>query len=715
MKKSLLVCIVVIVFGGVLSLPSRSSGQQEHEKTNRRMRYRLVDLGTLGGPNSYQPFRYVADFLTEMSVSARGTFAGWASTSTADPYAPNCFFDCFVDHGFQWKDGVRTDLGALPGAPGSSSAVTWISPNGLISGISYNGEIDPLLGFPELHGVVWQNDRIMDLKPLEGGYESWANAVNDRGQAVGFASNAIADANSLEGLLTQTRATVWQNGMTKDLGTLGGTDAEALYINEQGQIVGQSYTVDSIPPPNAHCTDTPLTLHAFIWEKGSMVDLGTLGGTCAFAYALNNHGQIAGQATLADDQADHPFIWQDGNMEDLGALGGTYGYASWLNDSGIVVGAATNEGDQALLAFRWKDGMMTNLGTLTGDACSVSDAINSSGEVVGGSGILESASFPACTDLVEHAFLSANDRMIDLNTFVPAGSDLTLNEAVFINDSGEISGFGTLPNGDQHAFLLIPCGSDDTEDCRDAGQDVVAAQRKPALIVSPPATATVQSLNPRRMAAGFHARLAPGYRRAVVVAPAAPLNLTAAAAQDTYQTTLNWQEGSRQNQSGFDIYRCKSCSSPPTQGTKIASLGASVLSYIDGSVSNPLLESTTYTYQVTAFNGGGQSAPSNAASATTHLEPAPTNLFSFAFRRGFDDIVRLSWTNNSTDDDSYHIERCAGATCTNFGQIAKTGANATTYIDPFQFAQHQTFRYRVRAHSPGGYSSYSNIRTQTLP
>jgi hypothetical protein len=76
---------------------------------------------------------------------------------------------------------------------------------------------------------------------------------------------------------------------------------------------------------------------------------------------------------------------------------------------------------------------------------------------------------------------------------------------------------------------------------------------------------------------------------------------------------------------------------------------------------------------------------------------------------------RLSWTNNSSDDDSYHIERCAGVTCTNFSQIGQTGANATTYTDYFQFAQHLTFRYRVRAHSPGGYSGYSNIRTQTLP
>jgi hypothetical protein len=215
------------------------------------------------------------------------------------------------------------------------------------------------------------------------------------------------------------------------------------------------------------------------------------------------------------------------------------------------------------------------------------------------------------------------------------------------------------------------------------------------------------------MATGSRARLARGYRIPVIAAPSAPHNQTASTL-NTYQIKLNWQEASGQNQSGFNIYRCHGCSNPRSQGTKIASVGASVYTYTDGSSTKPLTESTTYAYQVTAFNGG-ESGPSNVASATTKTEPAPTNLTSSAFRRGVDDIVKLFWTNNSSDDDSYHIERCAGATCTNFSEIAQTGANAITYMDYFQFANGRTFRYRVRTHSPGGYSGYSNIRTQTLP
>ncbi|MGA6987893.1 MAG: hypothetical protein WBZ01_17680 [Terriglobales bacterium] len=124
---------------------------------------------------------------------------------------------------------------------------------------------------------------------------------------------------------------------------------------------------------------------------------------------------------------------------------------------------------------------------MPGNSCSTADAINSSGQVVGGSG--DSASAPACTDLVEHAFLWENGRMIDLNGFVPDSSDLTLNEAVFINDNGEITGFGTLPNGDQHVFLLLPCqgGGDGCEEAH-----VRSAQVSQAPAASPGKSSAVE-------------------------------------------------------------------------------------------------------------------------------------------------------------------------------------------------------------------------------
>lgn len=80
-----------------------------------------------------------------------------------------------------------TDLGTLPGINLSSGA-TWVSSNGNIGGISENGEIDPLLGVPELRAILWTNDgQMFDLGTLGGGYESFVPAVNNRGQVADWA------------------------------------------------------------------------------------------------------------------------------------------------------------------------------------------------------------------------------------------------------------------------------------------------------------------------------------------------------------------------------------------------------------------------------------------------------------------------------------------------------------------------------------------------
>jgi hypothetical protein len=48
--------------------------------------------------------------------------------------------------------------------------------------------------------------------------------------------------------------------------------------------------------------------------------------------------------------------------------------------------------------------------------------------------------------------------MADLNALIgPADASVQLNAAVGLNERGEIAVQGTLANGDQHAFLLIPC------------------------------------------------------------------------------------------------------------------------------------------------------------------------------------------------------------------------------------------------------------------
>jgi probable HAF family extracellular repeat protein len=184
-----------------------------------------------------------------------------------------------------------------------------------------------------------------------------------------------------------------------------------------------------------------------------MIDVGTLGGTCGFTTGLNNRGQVVGTSSLSGNLTFHPFFWDRGVLRDLGTFGGSTGQATWISDAGDVVGAADFPGDQVHDAFLWKHGLMTDLGNL--GLTSFAFAINSGGQVVGHS-LINDGTF--------RAFLWENrGPMIDLNTLIPPGSGLTLTDAIYVNDRGEIAGTGLLLNGDVHAYLLIPDGDCDSD------------------------------------------------------------------------------------------------------------------------------------------------------------------------------------------------------------------------------------------------------------
>ena len=408
-------------------------------------RYKLIDLGTFGGPNAF------VNGPLALSLSANGTYAGQAETSLPDRYAPNCQnSDCLVQHAQKWHNGIVTDLGTLPdlGTPPGvlSSGATWISKNGIIVGVSENGLIDPLLGIPEIRAVLWTNKaEIIDLGTLDGGHESFAAAVNDRVQVAGWSTNTIPEdvKDSMVGLGYQTRGFLWQNGIRQDLGTLGGTDTLPQAINQRGQIVGRSYT-NSIRNPD---TGTP-TFHPFLWENGRMVDLGTLGGTQGRANFINNGGQVVGNANLAADQSSHPFLWDRGSLTDLGTLGGNNADAFWIGDSGLVVGIS-DLADGTHHAFVWKNGVTTDVGTL--DLCTNAYTGNSKGQVVGTS--------TNCRGVVGHLFLWEKGSISDLGALILPGSDVQIVAIYDINDRGEIAAQGVLPNGDSRAVLLVPASA----------------------------------------------------------------------------------------------------------------------------------------------------------------------------------------------------------------------------------------------------------------
>lgn len=235
-----------------LAIPIRL-GAQEQKKGKEHSRYIIKDLGTLGGPSSFFFTAPIGPF-----VNNRGTVVGAADTPGLDPLAPNCASpDCQILHGFQWRNGVLSDLGTLPG--GSDSAAFVVSGQGLILGQGDNGLVDPLTGVPEVIAILWKDGQIINLGTLGGGF-SGAIAINDRAQVTGFAQNAIPDPFSILGVGTETRAVLWQDGVIQDLGTLGGPDAWGAFISNRGQIVGWSYTNSTPNPSHRYPDSAPIPL-----------------------------------------------------------------------------------------------------------------------------------------------------------------------------------------------------------------------------------------------------------------------------------------------------------------------------------------------------------------------------------------------------------------------------------------------------------------------
>lgn len=320
--------------------------------------------------------------------------------------------------------------------------------------------------------------KIVDLGTIGGTY-SEAHGINDPGEIVGF-SGTSGDSSQ--------HAFLYRNGTMTDLSNAPSAVNSALGINKAGIIVG--YTSPSggaRPLPFIYQAGTMTTLdvgtgrawaindagavvgdaqigpnyenRAFLYRKGAVKDIGTLGGSSSTATAINNAGEVAGLSSLAGNAHTHAFMYGSGHMTDLGTLGGHYSAAYGINDMGDIVGESTLKNETVSRAFFYSGGRMVDLGTLGGPLARALD-INNARQVVG---ISNTAS-----DARTHAFLYSNGRMIDLNTLHQVKkAGWFLDSAFAINNNGQIVGSGAINNGAPHAFLLTPvntaisCADDD--------------------------------------------------------------------------------------------------------------------------------------------------------------------------------------------------------------------------------------------------------------
>lgn len=182
--------------------------------------------------------------------------------------------------------------------------------------------------------------------------------------------------------------------------------------------------------------------------------------------------------------------------------------------------------------------------------------------------------------------------------------------------------------------------------------------------------------------------------------PAAPSALTATENGSTV-IDLAWTDNSA-GETSFEVERSLDGS---TGWAQVLTPAADATSDSD----TGLAAETEFFYRIRAVRSGDVSAWSNVDSATTLALPlAPSNLVATA--NGANQID-LTWTDNSTDEDSFSIERSLDGS-TGWTEVLTPVADATADSDTGLTAATQYF-YRMRAVRGIDFSAYSNTDDAT--